>query len=103
MFSLHCDAYNAEIPTAFEAAYQTLFGRVIDGLGIEVTNWSLVVALSKTADAQEIDRAAITAGQAVEGPAVVVGIETTTIVSSGYRAVGQGDCSLRLIRKGDNK
>ncbi len=127
------DADKAEILTAFEAAYQTLFGRVIDGLGIEITNWSLVVAsvlaetpsvaghtsgtpvpvlrtrqffdaaLRQTVDAQEVDRAAMTAGQAVEGPAIIVENETTTIVTSGYRAVGQGDGSLRLIRKGDSK
>jgi N-methylhydantoinase A len=28
----------------FEAAYRTLFGRVIEGLVIEVTNWQLTVA-----------------------------------------------------------
>ncbi len=127
------DADAAKILTAFEAAYQTLFGRVIDGLGIEITNWSLVVAsvlpetpsvvghtsgtpvtalrkrqffdaaLRKTVDAQEVERAAMTAGQAVEGPAIIVESETTTIVTSGYRAIGQGDGSLRLIRKGDSK
>lgn len=121
----------SEILAAFEAAYRTLFGRVIDGLGIEITNWSLVVAsvlpatpavvrhssgtpatplrtrqffdaaLRKTVDAQEVDRKAMTAGQLVEGPAIIVENETTTIVTSGYRAVGQGDGSLRLIRKGD--
>lgn len=125
------DADQTEILATFEAAYRTLFGRVIDGLGIEITNWSLVVAsrlpetpavqrhdtgqaatylrtrqffdaaLRKTVDAQEVERSAMTAGRLVEGPAVIVENETTTIVTSGYRAVGQGDGSLRLIRKGD--
>ncbi|MEP2921436.1 MAG: hydantoinase/oxoprolinase family protein [Sulfitobacter sp.] len=125
------DADQAEILSAFEAAYQTLFGRVIDALSIEITNWSLVVAsvlpetqivqrhdtgalaatlrtrqffdaaLRKTVDAQEVDRAAMTAGQCVDGPAIIIENETTTIVTSGYRAIGQGDGSLRLIRKGD--
>ena len=125
------DADHVDILAAFEAAYRTLFGRVIDGLGIEITNWSLVVAsvlpdtptverhttggavtplrtrqffdaaLRKTVDAQEVDRKAMGAGQLVEGPAVIVENETTTIVTSGFRAVGQGDGSLRLIRKGD--
>ena len=58
-------------------------------------------ALRKTVDAQEVERKAMTAGQLVEGPAIIVENETTTIVTSGYRAVGQGDGSLRLIRKGD--
>lgn len=125
------DADKSEILAAFEAAYRMLFGRVIDGLGIEITNWSLVVAsllpetpavvrhatgapvtssrrrqffdaaLRKTVDAQEVDRKDMSAGQCVEGPAIIVESETTTIVTSGYRAVGQGDGSLRLIRKGD--
>ena len=121
-----------EILKAFEAAYHRLFGRIIEGLAVEITNWSLVVAsvlpatpaverhangapvaslrtrqffdaaLRKSVDAQEIDRAAMGAGHAVEGPAVIIENETTTIVTSGFRAVGQGDGSLRLIRKGDN-
>ena len=125
------DADMSEILAAFEAAYRMLFGRVIEGLGIEITNWSLVVAsvlpatptverhlsgmpatplrvrqffdaaLRKTVDAQEVERKTMTAGQLVEGPAIIVENETTTIVTSGYRAVGQGDGSLRLIRKGD--
>ena len=110
-----------------------MLGRVIDGLGIEITNWSLVAAsvlpetpavdrnagdaevtplrvrqffdaaLRKTVDAQEVDRVAMTAGQAVEGPAIIIESETTTIVTSGFRAVGQGDGSLRLIRKGNSQ
>lgn len=125
------DADKSEILAAFEAAYRKLFGRVIVGLGIEITNWSLVVAsllpetpavvrhatgapvtpsrkrqffdaaLRKTVDAQEVDRKDMSAGQSVEGPAIIVESETTTIVTSGFRAVGQGDGSLRLIRKGD--
>lgn len=125
------DSDKSDILDAFKAAYRTLFGRVIDGLGIEITNWSLVVAsvlrdtpkvvrhisgnaakplrsrqffdaaLRKLVDAQEVERSAMMAGQLIEGPAIIVESETTTIVTSGYRAVGQGDGSLRLIRKGD--
>jgi N-methylhydantoinase A len=128
---IFADADQAEILYAFETAYRTLFGRVIDELSIEITNWSLVVAsvlpdtlavqrhdtgaparslrtrqffdaaLRRTVDAQEIERTAMTAGQCVEGPAIIIENETTTIVTSGYRAIGQGDGSLRLIRKGD--
>lgn len=119
----------AKIQVAFEAAYRNLFGRTIDGLGIEITNWSLVVAtvlpdavpavrhdsgsdakttrtrqfydaaLRSTVDAQEVERHEMTAGKAVEGPAVIVESETTTIVTSAYRAIGQGDGSLLLRRK----
>lgn len=127
------DGDRAEILTAFEAAYRTLFGRVIEGLGIEIANWSLVVAsvlpetpavtrhdsgtaaparrsrqfydaaLRKAVDAQEVDRASLTPGTAVDGPVVIVENETTTIVTSAYRCVGQGDGSLRLIRKGETQ
>ncbi|WP_424987433.1 hydantoinase/oxoprolinase family protein [Microbulbifer sp. S227A] len=125
------DGDRAAILTAFETAYRSLFGRVIEGLGIEITNWSLVVAsrlpdtpevcrhdtgaavaalrtrefydaaLRQTVEAQEVDRASMTPGHAVDGPAIIVENETTTIVTSAYRCVGQGDGSLRLIRKGD--
>ncbi|WP_305969046.1 MULTISPECIES: hydantoinase/oxoprolinase family protein [unclassified Mameliella] len=127
------DADRTQILEAFEAAYRTLFGRVIDGLGVEVTNWSLVVAsvLPETTpvvrhdsgtvvtplrtrqfydaarrqavDAVEVDRKDMTPGRAVDGPAIIVEAETTTIVTSAYRAVGQGDGSLRLTAKGDTQ
>jgi len=117
------------IQSAFEAAYRTLFGRTIDGLGIEITNWSVVVAsilpdaapatrhesgeaatslrsrqfydaaLRQMVEAREVERSAMTTGKAVEGPAVIVESETTTIVTSAYRAIGQSDGSLLLRRK----
>ncbi|MEO9649423.1 MAG: hydantoinase/oxoprolinase family protein [Roseobacter sp.] len=126
-------ADQTEILDAFETAYRRLFGRIIDGLSIEITNWSLIVAsilpetkqikrntqgtpvsplrtrqffdaaLRKTVDAQEVDRTAMGAGHCVEGPAIIIEDETTTIVTSAFRAIGQGDGSLRLIRKGDSK
>lgn len=119
----------AMIGDAFEAAYRTLFGRTIEGFEAEITNWSLVVAtrrpevhpvarqgghgtapvlrtrtifdaaMRKEAQAQEVERAAMTAGQAVEGPAVIIERETSTIVTSAYRAVGQADGTLLLTRK----
>ncbi|SNT76321.1 N-methylhydantoinase A [Paracoccus seriniphilus] len=118
---------------AFEEAYRNLFGRIIDDLPVEVTNWSLTVAsvlpdmdkaqrfltgasmdsdrsreffdsaLRKTVTAREVDRQAITAGAVVEGPAVITESETSTIVTSGYSVIGQGDGSLLLLRKGAMK
>jgi N-methylhydantoinase A len=41
----------------------------------------------------------MTAGQMIDGPAVIVEDETTTIVTSAYRAIGQDDGSLLLTRK----
>ncbi|QBF32458.1 hydantoinase/oxoprolinase family protein [Thalassococcus sp. S3] len=126
-----CEDDIAMIETAFEKAYRTLFGRTIDGLEAEITNWSLVVAtvlpeatqvarlggqshapvaktreffdaaLRATVQAQEILRSDMIAGASVEGPAVIVEAETSTIVTSAYRAVGQSDGSLLLIRKGE--
>ncbi|WP_299632326.1 hydantoinase/oxoprolinase family protein [uncultured Roseobacter sp.] len=119
------------ILAAFEDAYRTLFGRIIDGLKAEITNWSLVVATvlpdvvkiarhdsGTPADAnrevsffdaarramvaaREVERTAMTPGKIVDGPAVIVENETTTIVTSAYRAIGQGDGSLLLRRKGE--
>jgi len=119
----------AMFQSRFEDAYRTLFGRIIDGLPVEITNWLLTVAtelppvepairhaagtpvhgrrsreffdagLRKTVTAQEIDRAALGPGTMVDGPAIVVEAETSTIVTSGFCVIGQGDGSLRLIRK----
>ncbi|SLN52319.1 hydantoinase/oxoprolinase family protein [Roseisalinus antarcticus] len=117
------------IHALFEEAYRTLFGRTIDGLPVEITNWLLTVstvlppvtpavrhaageaapalrtrqfldaAERRIVDAPEVLRSELTPGRMVEGPAIVVEFETCTIVTSGYRVIGQGDGSLRLIRK----
>lgn len=113
----------------FEAAYRSLFGRIIDGLAVEITNWSLVVAsvlpdvpkagrhfeglpleagqerrffdagLRKTVDAVEVEREVLAPGLTVQGPAVVVERNTSTIVTSAYSVTGQGDGSLLLQKK----
>ena len=49
--------------------------------------------------AQEIPREKLIPGAGIDGPAVIVEEETTTIVTSSYRAIGQGDGSIRLTRK----
>ncbi len=124
------DADQASLKSAFEDAYRTLFGRIIEDLAIEITNWSLMVAsvlpdvpkagrrltglelkngktrrffdaaLRETITAAEVERSALEPGLMVEGPAVVVESETSTIVTSAYSVVGQGDGSLLLLRKG---
>lgn len=123
------DGDAAVILAAFEDAYRTLFGRTIEGLACEITNWSLVVATilpevpaaqrfdsgapaptlrtrtfydaarREMVSAPEVARDALTPGVSIDGPAVVVEAETTTIVTSAYRVTGQGDGSLRLTRK----
>ncbi|QPM91506.1 hydantoinase/oxoprolinase family protein [Pseudooceanicola algae] len=115
---------------AFETCYRQLFGRVIDDLAVEVTNWSLTLAtetpdptpvtrslgttqadtsqtrmvfdaaLRRRVEACEIPRAGMTPGMRIEGPAVITESETTTIVTSAFTAIAQPDGALLLLRKG---
>ncbi|MCB5160913.1 hydantoinase/oxoprolinase family protein [Marinomonas algarum] len=115
--------------TQFEAGYHRLFGRTIDGLGIEITNWSITVAstlapvepitlrrsgkqiaitktreffdaaLRKVVTAAEVQRHTLQPGDAVSGPAVIVEDETSTIVTTGYTVVAQDDKSMLLVNK----
>ena len=119
----------AMIQRAFEDAYRTLFGRTIEHLATEITNWALTVAtarpgvvpvevradgtsaeatrirsffdaaLRQTVEAREVERVRLTAGLVAEGPAIIVENETSTIVTAGYRAIGQSDGSIVLMRK----
>ena len=121
------------IQSKFEACYEILFGRTIEGLAIEITNWSVVVAtvlpqvdqvdmhksgsdatpkrsrsfydaaLRQMVDAQEVERSEMRPGMVVDGPAVIIETETSTIVTSAYSAIGQADGSLLLLRKGEAK
>lgn len=116
---------------AFETTYRKLFGRTIDGLAIEITNWSLMVAATREApaavtrrepegtpppqaprrffdaalrrmvDAAEVRRSDMTPGARIQGPAVIVENETSTVVTSAFSAVGQADGSLLLVRTGE--
>ncbi|KAA2311795.1 hydantoinase/oxoprolinase family protein [Puniceibacterium sp. HSS470] len=123
------DADTAALQAAFEAAYHALFGRLIDDLAVEITNWSLTIAtplppatplrrltdthaaptgrtrqiydaaLRKTVTAQEVARPDMTPGTHLSGPAVITEDETTTIVTSAFTATAQTDGSLLLRRK----
>ena len=121
------------IRAAFEAAYVQLFGRVVERLAVEITNWSLVVAtqapevarvpvrtggrsggaeapvvreraffdaaLRREVDAAEVRRQDLRPGMAVDGPAVIVEDETSTVVTSAFRAVAQEDGAILIVRK----
>lgn len=119
----------AMIENAFNDAYRRLFGRTIEGLGIEITNWSLTVAtdlkpaarvkrlaserkahvsrtrhffdaaLRRTVEAVEVRRSDMVPGARVAGPAVIIEDETSTIVTDAFEAIGQQDGSILLIRK----
>src|SRR5690606_4454678 len=115
-----------ELHAAFEAAYRQLFGRTIDNLEVEITNWSLRLAtvlppatrvrrrraehrlrpastrpihdaaLRATVEAGEFERGALLPGAAVEGPAVIVEEETSIIVTAAFEAIGQDDGCILL-------
>ncbi|MDE0110924.1 MAG: hypothetical protein OXN84_01360 [Albidovulum sp.] len=114
---------------SFERAYATLFGRTIERLPVEIANWSLTVstdtppvsrlepslkaipanvsghrdlvdaALRKNVAAAEVRRAEMEPGQWIEGPAIIFEDETSTIITSAYRAVIQNDSSILATRK----
>jgi N-methylhydantoinase A len=118
-----------QIRRLFEDEYIRLFGRALDGLDIEIMNWS-VQASSPLADVQLVprlpatsslqpdskrnifdakqqsmieasvfDRDQMVAGNQVSGPAIIVENETTTIVTSAFEAIMQSDGCLLVQRK----
>ena len=119
----------AEIRKLFEAEYIRLFGRALEGLDIEIMNWSVQVrselqqsarveqAEAGTArasaevrrifdareqrfvDAGVYQRDELQSGDRVDGPAVIIERETSTVVTSRYQAVRQADGCLLLTQK----
>lgn len=113
----------------FSSAYTRFFGRPIDGLPIEIVSWTVKAsspmppvetmalveastifesgthraifdsALGKFVDAQVCEREQLPPGAVVEGPAVIVERETSTIVTSSFNLIAQQDGSLLLQRK----
>ena len=111
---------------AFQSAYEKLFGRVVDGLETEITVWSVnaftppeesaaLTAIPAGADARPlgtrplfdarqgrmlpanvVERALLTAGETVRGPAVIVEDETTIVLPSDRMAVAQSDGTLDI-------
>ncbi len=114
----------------FEEDYTKLFGRVVTGMDIEITVWSVNAttppeAVDRVAtfadktpavsmgvrqvfdpvsarylDAPIIDRELMQSGQSVSGPAVVVETETTIIVPASRDAVRQPDGCIDVLAKG---
>ena len=125
----YTDADSTMFLAEFETAYRQLFGRVIDGLEVEITNWSLTVAaaqkkassikrnleghkfrsagkrdffdasLRKKVSAALVNRTSMQPNVRLDGPAMIIEDETATIVTSGFTAIGQDDGSLLLLRK----
>ena len=112
----------------FEKAYEEFFGRAIAGLAIEAIGWSVRVATRRptvervarldairevaiqrtraihdagtdtVVEAAVVERDALSPGDRVAGPAVIVEPQTTTWVSSNRQVVVQADGCLLIIR-----
>ena len=120
------EASGAALAAAFEDAYRALYGRAIAGLDVEALSWTLTLsapapplptAAGATAAATPLDpaplfdptrqavgpaqrhaREALAPGQALDGPALIVEAQTTTVVGAGFRAVKSADGDLVLRR-----
>ncbi len=118
------------LAATFTKAYEEFFGRAIDDLAIEAVSWSVRVASvqerppildlvrasrrveatttrpiydpveRKDLEADVLERAALSAGDAVLGPAVIVEDQTTTVLGSHHQAVMQSDGTLLVTRAG---
>ena len=121
-----------EIRQLFEAEYIRLFGRALTGLDIEIMNWSVQVRSEllqsdrvdppgqtnvrdsaeqrriydareqRFVDAAVYQRDDLRSGDRVDGPAVIIERETSTVVTSRYRAQRQVDGCLLLTKKESN-
>ncbi|MEZ0168968.1 hydantoinase/oxoprolinase family protein [Microvirga sp. TS319] len=123
----YADADGATFRKNFDDQYTRFFGRLIDGLDVEIVSWSLRAssevpqpsAVARTHGLRAIDsagkrqvfdaqsgrfveagviaRSAMKTGDFINGPAVITERETSTIVTVGREAVMQADGCL-LIR-----
>ncbi len=110
----------------FEADYARLFGRVVDGMDVEITVWSVNAAtqaqdvtpaelvpsqataktvgvrrlfdpaLAQETQAQIVLRRDLCPGDTVQGPAVITEDETTVIIPTSRRAVAQSDGTIDI-------
>ena len=117
-----------ELTTTFVKAYEAFFGRAIEGLAIEAVSWSVRVSSQREAPelieprpagrplpsassrsvydpsagsyvaAALYERAELTTGDTVTGPALIIEDQTTTVVGSRHTAVVQPDLTLRIAR-----
>jgi len=112
------EQHRAVFTKAFEAAYRQLYGRIIDGVEIEVLSWTLTISAPVPKDEQapgnmRADRTLpephewqvlfdpsreesvkapvylreqLQTGDGFQGPALITEDQTTTVVTSNYRA-----------------
>ena len=111
----------------FEAEYSALFGRTVAGLAVEITVWAVNATTPVTAPpltppatgqsqvstetralfsptlgqmvaAATTDRAVMTDGKTIHGPAIITESETTIIVPAGFVATGRADGCIDIRR-----
>jgi len=113
----------------FERDYAALFGRIVDGMDIEITVWSVnsstrpapvepVAALTETSDARAaalrpifdpalgravdssiVLRRELLAGHTLPGPAAITEDETTIVLPSSRQAVSQPDGCIDILQQ----
>jgi len=118
-----------QLRKAFEAAYRTQYGRLIEGVDIEILTWTVTVSTPEetpgrappppphaasalgnrqvfdVGEARRLDhalyrRAELAAGAKLSGPAIIVEDSTSTVVAARYDAAIAGDGSIVLTRRG---
>ncbi|PDT43387.1 MULTISPECIES: hydantoinase/oxoprolinase family protein [Sinorhizobium] len=116
------------IAALFETEYGRFFGRAIEGLDIEIVSWSVkassplppVARVAAVAEGEAVrpaktrrlfeaaqgtyleagihERTHLKPGDVVRGPAVIVERETSTVLTSAFRAIVQNDGCLLVSR-----
>ena len=111
--SMPAQANQTNLREAFDAAYQSLYGRLIPGLDVEVLSWTLtlaapappLVARSRPvpggdAPAGPVLRHHLAAGDRVPGPAKIVEDQTVIVVPAGQIATLDQDGNVLVRRTG---
>jgi len=113
----------------FEAEYASLFGRIVDGMDVEITVWSVNAttqavkaqavealpksvastksgtrhifdpAIGKQIIAEVYERNNLECGHTIEGPAAITEAETTIILPSQFSAVIQSDGCIDVTKR----
>jgi len=126
--SAAADPTAARCLALFEDAYKALFGRVVDGVEIEVTSWAVKAAtplppveeigaaeavaevsvagtrplfdpgLAEVIEAGVVARDGLAPGDWLAGPAMVTERETTVVIPVGFTATMRADGSIEVVR-----
>lgn len=128
-------ALNPDVTTfqsRFEEDYATLFGRIVDGMDVEITVWAVNATtpqqhveraethsggkaaniasrrsvfdprIAQRVDAAIVNRSDMATGDIVQGPAVITEDETTIILPSSRRAIRQPDGCIDVMVRSDS-